>query len=694
MADVEPTPVLHGFLLDKVAGIKPVYIPLRNGLTVLYGLNGAGKTRILSAIQGFWEGRRTGISAVVHIPLPQEASNPHGLDSSDHDPIYVSLLEEQMGDSLIPRTGRAPHVPDEPAPLLHEEIEGAYQQLLYDFVHREEANTDPYLGQLPENRRREVAAELQRQRLVLITPKGSRDRPDWHWQPLALADPRYPQITSELKRHESGELREDEPPFADSWQDADAQLMDAAIFERRPFLSSNGQARQAGILGWLPPLVLNTNLAHFPFWTVDTGTVPLLIECGRRRLRGQLGQIAAPGAKSDLSSIQDAHTQDLDTYSTTLNRYFRQALLDAPGLTILLRPEAAWLSQDPLAIRTTAGHDLADLSSAERKWADWAIAQTAQDHAYPGSATTTLIELLDEPEAALHRAAEAHMARAISTHAARPNRHVVVATHSPELLNQPHASLLHVRKGPGQSSEVVALTTPDRRNLEELGLLPSDLLRRQKAFLLVEGEHDELVLQTLIGSELAQMRVQILPIRGASKLPTALGSRLLYDFTDAQIIALVDNVPGSDILEAWHDAISAAKIGGAPAAGDELRSTIGTSSAEREWLAQSLSRALELGQEARVTPYGLAEPDVLDYLPVGCFVPQAASWRELRSQHQNEIAENTRGLPKDFKKWLTHTFHTTFDHDTIQVAAATVTEVPADISRLLSEIAVCTDQNL
>lgn len=686
----EPAPVLHGFLLDRVPGIEPVYLPLLNGLTVFFGVNGAGKSRIMTAVQGIWEGRRTGVRAVVHVPLPQDVPASEGEeDPWYHEPVCLSLLQQQMGPSLVPLAQRAPHTIDEPVPLFHEQIEEAYRRLLHDLVHHEEANTDPYLGPLAPDRRGQVLAELQRQRLILITPRGSRDRPEWQWQPFVWTDPAYPQITSELER-DAGAERTEGCDGAGDWQ-TDDDLFEIAVFERVAFLRADAQPQLAGVFGRLPALVLDTTFEPLGLLPLDTGVDRLQIEGGVKRLRAQLGGIASAGAETD-SDNQDALTQNLDAYSRTLNRHYGQALRDAPGLNLLLHPEAAWLGEDPLTIETTAGHDVAQLSSAERKWADWAVAQTAQDHSDPDGATSALIEFHDEPEAALHRAAEAHMADAIYAHAARPNRHVFVATHSPELLNQPDAHVFEVRKRFGEPSKVVAFTATDRDDLEELGLLPSDLLRRQKAFLLVEGEHDELLLKAFIGPELAHLRVEILPLRGAVNLPTTIESRLLYDFTDAQVIALVDNVEGAEIRDAWNAATSMAKTDGAAAAGDLLRSSLGSSTTERQWLAQWLSRALELGREGRVMPYGLTEPDILHYLPVQCFVPQATSWGDLRAEHRTNMTDNKHGLPKDFKKWLSRKFDTNFDVPTIASAVVSAPDTPAEIEKLLDEISRCTGQ--
>lgn len=83
------------------------------------------------------------------------------------------------------------------------------------------------------------------------------------------------------------------------------------------------------------------------------------------------------------------------------------------------------------------------------------------------------------------------MANALALVPAEPGRCVIVATHSPELLNLPSARHIHTRREETGCSSLVSLKAVDLAALHDLGLSPSDLLRRQRAFLLVEGEHDE-----------------------------------------------------------------------------------------------------------------------------------------------------------------------------------------------------------
>jgi hypothetical protein len=145
------------------------------------------------------------------------------------------------------------------------------------------------------------------------------------------------------------------------------------------------------------------------------------------------------------------------------------------------------------------------------------------------------------------------MATGLAHIAAHDQALVLVATHSPELLDSPTASLLQVRDRDDGSATVQPLNVADLKRLDDFGLHPSDLIRRQKVFLLVEGSHDEIVLKTLLGNELAEARVHVLPIRGAGQLANTVDSHFLFEFTDAKVLALLDNLSAATVNDVWQE---------------------------------------------------------------------------------------------------------------------------------------------
>jgi hypothetical protein len=142
----------------------------------------------------------------------------------------------------------------------------------------------------------------------------------------------------------------------------------------------------------------------------------------------------------------------------------------------------------------------------------------------------------------------------------------------------------------------------------------------------------------------------------------------------------LDNLDAEEIRAAWLDAEARYLADGSVVASEQLRGRLGNGSTEREWLAQWLSRALERGRHERVTPYGLRQGDIIEYLPAHLLVPGAADWSSLRQAHSQALGA---GAPqKDFKKWLSASKKAQFNAETIQRAAMD-TPTPAELQAFL-----------
>ena len=270
--------------------------------------------------------------------------------------------------------------------------------------------------------------------------------------------------------------------------------------------------------------------------------------------------------------------------------------------------------------------------------------------------------------------------------------HVIVATHSPKLIDCPGASVFRVfsrsvdaMDRSGVFSTVIPLASVHREELQSLGLEPSDLLRRSRVVLLVEGQHDEVLIEEFLSRELTPMvmgRLQIVAVRGARKLPASLDSRLLFDFTDATIVPIVDNVRMENLTEAWERALVLAATDGEEAAGELIRRQLPASAAsENDFISQFLSRAIVMGVHARVSPFSLPAVDITDYLPVTAFVPEGESWDELRAMHAAAVESGTT-KEKYFKTWVSKRYSTDFSDERIRTACNEVEGCPSDFQAL------------
>ena len=351
----------------------------------------------------------------------------------------------------------------------------------------------------------------------------------------------------------------------------------------------------------------------------------------------------------------------------------RSRLAFLPDLAAQLHADFHYESNDTWCLMK-GSHMASDGSRAEVRWLEFAL---EANHEWV---------FLDEPEAGLHRTAEADLAQAIASPAwlRRDNnvweegqdegesRTIVVATHSPEFLALPHAHVVHVDGGQARP-----LTSIDRENLSALGLRPSDLLSRVKTFLLVEGEHDRIVLETLIGDELKQLRVAIVAARGAKNMKDVFDSQVLFDFTDARLVALLDNIDAQTVNDLWNRARDLAGVGQVDEAASMVRMRLPRSeSGENRFLAEFLTRALQTGEHERVAAWGLSKADVLFYLPPSPFGIKR-TWETALADYREEDG--------NLKKWLTKKFNADFSSlETVRRACERMDDIPEDFTQLLA----------
>ena len=390
--------------------------------------------------------------------------------------------------------------------------------------------------------------------------------------------------------------------------------------------------------------------------------------------------------EKDGSVAQDSFALEVCQFlENKANDVYARLILDGPHLHLLvphaeniLHENVRWVARPDSSGENL---ELTDLSEAELKWAIVSI-QLALMPSPCGFMT------LDEPEAALHRSAESHIAAELEKIAREKNMCVIAASHSPEFLNLDEAIVRMVRH-PQQQSQGEALmqevTDLDREELQEFGLLPSDLLRRQKGFLLVEGQHDLLVWQALLGDELKSRRIEILPLRGAAKLKSTLDSRVLFDFTDSHVFPVLDALRAEVVDDAWTDAKATKESDGLDAAIALVLNAFKSLKEDEARLMESfMTRALEMGRENRLSPQGLSAPDVLDYLPVASFVPEAESWESLRAEL--EASKGSAPSGNEFKKWMQTAKKADLSDAAIQRAAESCDYIPEDFSKVLSRM--------
>jgi hypothetical protein len=321
-----------------------------------------------------------------------------------------------------------------------------------------------------------------------------------------------------------------------------------------------------------------------------------------------------------------------------------------------------------------------ELSTGQRRWASFAI-RVACLLADPADGPHGAAAILDEPEQALHRQAERYCADGLRALAEELGLAIVVATHSPEVLDAPQAIPLHATRDHTARSHVRAFSGWLTTDETSLGLARSDLVLSYRAFLLVEGNHDEAALRVWAADELEEARARILVLGGSDNLPPMAAS-LLFDMTEAHVVVLLDGVDTEQFLSEWHGIVADwhADPDARSHAGKRL-AELTAQPGEVGQLAQFCPHALDHGHEHRIHPFGLAEPDIANYIPVQTFAPERSEgWAELKGQARQTLGTDFNGTA--FKKWLRTHRDIAINATTVEQAARQ-TERPAEIDELV-----------
>lgn len=719
------------------------YLHLNKGLNVLYGLNGAGKSMVLQVLHALLTGRESDRFRLLHPSLIvglndlawyTHYDNPRLLERYRELNIDVRTLREQSRQLNIDAVALYAEFASEEWADDCEVVDGSrymqdrhtedLEQRAYDFVHK-------YLVdfvELPDGMDRGgTVEELLGEPLFGFRPHylGASAESMFMVDLLFRPSPSAPNLFAL-----SSTKRQSPKPGApvSSWTERTIHPVPAWVAPAEDFWHMDGgvswQARALGLAVYgmqaahpdgatavflatirraLPspesPVLGLEELLDRDRPDIDelrlmdslafiTGHLALSRTSSGRRL---LQRAESVGEDPWLAFLADGRldascglAKVLSDVNTVANQIYARLLLDAPALEVHVPHPEAMVTGSRVRWGARRGPQspfvpIDELSTAERSWAAIAI-EMALDGPQPG------FLLIDEPEAALHRSAESFMAQGLMSIADQWGLDVVVATHSPELLNQSGANVNLIRRsdqGLVGGRQIHQLGSEGREDLLDMGLQPSDLLRRQRGFLLVEGEHDLIVLDAFIGDRLRELRIEMLPMRGAGKLKSALDARVLYDFTDAHVFVLLDALDSDYVEQTWRSATRIAKTQGTEAAIAHVRQQMEQIKIdEAKSLAAFMARAIERGLQDRHTPLAMSAPDILDYLPASAFVAGASSWKSLREELERDQGRPPSGT--EFKKWLTKR-GTKFSEANIRQAAKSIA-VPDELIKHLNRM--------
>lgn len=604
------------FLGGHGTPIERSFLPLDQAFTVIYGLNGSGKSYILESLNACLSGLRP--SRELGRKHPMLLARFPDLDR------VGNWFERAWAQGAVRLDEDVHQLQD----LLESELPGAFgsAQDWYDF--EELCDFD------------ELVEPFAMTDTFAFVPTGTAT-PQWSFSP-AVSSENAPALANYANK--VAQLHEVD--FNDAYEACVWAPVQLALHPQEPMEDMSGTY----FTKWSRTLTLPREHAQLFDTVVVDGGEPADVLTARTLAR-QSSRMAANAEERTIEAVVEWLPSVAELLVTSVNRYFSALLRDAPILDLKVGTPAEWLAGSPLgwvAKRYMGDVDvpLDALSEAEKRWASIAIQLGCTTSSRP-------LIVLDEPEAALHRAAESQMSHALGDFARTAELQVVVASHSPDLLDARSASRIFVRRRTaGQDGSLIALEDSDSMTIEELGILPSDLLKRTRGFVLVEGDHDMQILQGHFRAELARLGVEILPLRGAGRLKSALDARFLFEFTDALLFPLLDDVALDPLLNVWRDAEATTKRVSVDKAVDQLVAALRAIPGKgTEYYSAFLTTALRRGIQHRVVPLGVAQTDILLYLPVEEFVPGAESWENLREALERDM-KGVEPSETEFKRWL------------------------------------------
>ena len=325
--------------------------------------------------------------------------------------------------------------------------------------------------------------------------------------------------------------------------------------------------------------------------------------------------------------------------------------------------------------------ELERLSFSEQKWVRFALSMVLSN----SGTGNPRITILDEPEQGLHRQLETRVSTGIQRLVSEYNDVTVVgATHSPAFLDVRHGSrLLHVSLiGSGKTIVSNLEVGVSSRNLDEeaerLGVSLSDILALTRVAVVVEGTHDQIVLEKLLARDIRQSGARIFMMRGTDNTVALPDMQFLFDALDAPIVVVLDNMIQSRVMPIWKKAVDAFRDRDVKQTERYLSElSAGRPTKEERALVELGMRAIRVGKLSRITPFGLEQSDILDYLSPLHFDLGANDWQGYKKEF------NATPAPRgSFKEFLQKRHGAKINVTRVSQAAEASDDVPDDISTL------------
>lgn len=647
--------IADGVLIDAAPPLGVLWVPLHEGLTVFYGRNGAGKSRLLRAITAALRGEAIddGVAS-LHLSLADYGGtwNPH---------LLYQLARRVESNTRFAR-GRAASG----GALTGDEIFQASRVFVPpdeeddDWVARTAHRLAELVPLAVRDDVRLAEGHCHTPRLVL-TAVGTPDEPAWEVHVSVVPSDRSEFFHEQVARWRPEALdrpfRRGNPPWAvrRNWPESLTLLTPGLAEPSAPVPVVVGQLSDPdGDLGSDDHLdardVLNCRDASDDS-DLERQTLEAIVAAATAFGVVDLIEFASnddfepsPAVAEQLAFLGQRATWFLQFLSGDDLGRLEPRLLHP--IRWLVGRTVQWIGVDPY------GNELpvSSLGAGSQRWANLAISMTLRS----SRSANPAIFVIDEPERALHSAAQLQVAKAMTSVMLADDGidHVVVAgivaSHSPAFLANPDARLVHVSRGTNGNVRLdeIDVTIGVEALVGQLGISHTDALLTVRTFVYVEGEHDHSILMALFGDVFRNRHAIVRTMRGAANVGAHLTADHILAYSDAKIRVVLDRIGGLAAQE-WGQAVAAFRDGNLTTARRILDALPKPGrGGEAKWLSAAGVAALSRGQLDRIELVGLDKPDILQYLPVETIVPEPTSWGQLAAEWR---ADPQRG---DFKDWL------------------------------------------
>ncbi|MFC9555987.1 hypothetical protein ACFTWF_34785 [Rhodococcus sp. NPDC056960] len=648
-----------------------LHLELDDGLSVLYGLNGAGKSHVLRALTDCLLGIKGGDYAGIHIQLDDAPPNSYAIFPQQIDQVLNAAIKHERGDMF------SSYSFDE-----HEILDSEYRESSDD-----ELSIDEKLFKLIELRAshhgfssetKQALNDLIQYRRFTLHPDG-----DGTWSLWLAAGISDSMLASNLLATVPDSLdtfyREvfagepDSGPYTHPL----VPMLIAMNYATHFPTTGTGEPPQTHSEwpNWLqvPVFSIGKGITLRPTTAIDTAidTSQLNVDT----LVAITGVTSRPSNKRNpmitatpmvtatsgdtLGLVSEIETRKLQIESDC-NYYISLMLISPPTIRFNLRTADELLLGDrprwEFSVSSSPDRWLSieKLSTAQLRWAQYSIrlAIAHRDEA-------PVVFLCDEPELGLHRLAERRVAAGLVELAQKGQMSVLAATHSSFVLDNAKATkiLTYRDKNGAGATRVRPLTYSLLDDLDidlsvvQLGLQFSDLIQLMNVAVVVEGLHDEVVLKNLLRPHLDKASAGIFAMRGAKNAKSLVEAKLLFMATNARVLVVLDNLDNQIISGHWKAICDAADEGDL----DEARRKVGGLLSlkgvdEARYLAELATAALETGNISRVEIFGLSQPDIVCYLPEADLLTDSTqSWEMLIRRWKNDAPMTG---PSNIKKYL------------------------------------------